>query len=103
MPHSDVDVIVIGAGIAGLSCAAYLARAGKKALVIEQHFRPGGYTLNYHGAPVGWGYKNPLRWTQRVPFIPGLYQAGHWVGSSGVGNAATSGKFAAELILRDLG
>jgi phytoene dehydrogenase-like protein len=60
------------------------------------------YTLNTHGAPVGWGYKNPLRWTQRVPFIGGLYQAGHWVGPSGVVNAATSGKHAAELILRDL-
>lgn len=60
------------------------------------------YTLNTHGAPVGWGYKNPLRWTQRVPFIRGLYQAGHWVGPSGVVNAATSGKHAAELILWDL-
>jgi phytoene dehydrogenase-like protein len=60
------------------------------------------YTLNYHGAPVGWGYKNPLRWNQRVPFVRGLYQAGHWVGPSGVVNAATSGKHAAELVLHDL-
>jgi phytoene dehydrogenase-like protein len=60
------------------------------------------YTLNYQGAPVGWGYNNPLRWTQRAPSIPGLYQAGHWVGPSGVVNAASSGKHAAELVLHDL-
>jgi all-trans-retinol 13,14-reductase len=60
------------------------------------------YTLNDRGAPVGWGYKNPLRWKQRVAFLAGLYQAGHWVGPSGVVNAATSGKHAAELVLRDL-
>jgi phytoene dehydrogenase-like protein len=61
------------------------------------------YTLNHQGAPVGWGYNNPLRWTQRAPSIPGLYQAGHWVGPSGVVNAATSGRQAAELVLHDLG
>ncbi len=60
------------------------------------------YTLNDRGAPVGWGYKNPLRWKQRVAFLPGLYQAGHWVGPSGVVNAAVSGRQAAELALRDL-
>lgn len=60
------------------------------------------YTLNYQGAPIGWGYNNPLRWTQRVPFCGALYQAGHWVGPSGAVSAATSGKHAAELILRDL-
>jgi phytoene dehydrogenase-like protein len=60
------------------------------------------YTLNDRGAPVGWGYKNPLRWKQRVAFLPGLYQAGHWVGPSGLVSAATSGKHAAELVLHDL-
>ncbi|HJX40185.1 MAG TPA: hypothetical protein VJ345_01890, partial [Anaerolineales bacterium] len=60
------------------------------------------YTLNDRGAPVGWGYKNPLRWKQRVAFLPGLYQSGHWVGPSGVVNAAVSGRQAAELALRDL-
>ncbi|MDR4509214.1 MAG: NAD(P)/FAD-dependent oxidoreductase [Candidatus Brocadiaceae bacterium] len=37
------DVIVIGAGIAGLTCAAILAKNGKKVLLVEQHFIPGGY------------------------------------------------------------
>ena len=36
------DVIVVGAGHNGLACAAYLARAGKKVLVIESRTRVGG-------------------------------------------------------------
>ena len=33
----DLDVIIIGSGMSGLSCAAILARLGKKVLVLEQH------------------------------------------------------------------
>ena len=41
IPH-DIDVIVIGSGIGGLSCAAYLSKVGKKVLVLEQHYIAGG-------------------------------------------------------------
>src|SRR5579859_1252444 len=36
------DVIVVGAGHNGLACAAYLAKAGKRVLVIESRRRVGG-------------------------------------------------------------
>src|SRR5882672_11512226 len=36
------DVIVVGAGHNGLTCAAYLARAGKQVLVLEARERVGG-------------------------------------------------------------
>lgn len=41
------DIVVIGAGIGGLSVAALLAKAGKSVLLIERHDRPGGYAHGF--------------------------------------------------------
>lgn len=38
------DVIVIGSGMGGMSAAAALAKQGKKILILEQHYVPGGFT-----------------------------------------------------------
>jgi len=38
------DCIVVGAGLAGITCAGYLAKAGKKTLVVEQLPEVGGST-----------------------------------------------------------
>ncbi|XP_070565727.1 all-trans-retinol 13,14-reductase-like [Ptychodera flava] len=43
----DLDAIVIGSGIGGLSVAALLARTGKKVLVLEQHDQAGGCCHTY--------------------------------------------------------
>lgn len=58
------------------------------------------YTLNDAGAPVGWSYTSTQQWKQKVPFVKGLYLAGHWVGPSGIYNVAVSGRNAAQLILK---
>jgi|SRR5262245_6916218 len=44
---SDYDVIVIGAGIGGLTAGALLAQQGLKVLVVEQHSKPGGYCSTF--------------------------------------------------------
>src|ERR671933_629535 len=40
------DVLIIGGGHNGLTCAAYLARAGKKVLVLERRERVGGAAMS---------------------------------------------------------
>jgi len=44
MSESDIDLLIIGAGPAGLTAAQYGARANLKVLVVEQ-FAPGGQVL----------------------------------------------------------
>ena len=44
---STFDVVVIGAGLGGLSAAAYLSRKGKRVLLLERHNVPGGYATSF--------------------------------------------------------
>jgi phytoene dehydrogenase-like protein len=41
------DVIIIGAGLGGLTAGAKLAREGKRVLLIEQHSQPGGCATTF--------------------------------------------------------
>ena len=43
----NLDTIIIGSGIGGLSLGAFLARVGKKVLVLEQHYIAGGCTHSF--------------------------------------------------------
>lgn len=66
MTH-DVDVVVIGAGVAGLIAADRLVAAGRRVRVLEARDRVGGRTL-----------------TVPVPGYQGVSvdQGGQWVGPS---------------------
>jgi len=44
---SGIDHIIIGSGIGGLTVATWLAKAGKKVVVFERHYVPGGFTHSF--------------------------------------------------------
>jgi phytoene dehydrogenase-like protein len=46
-PEPDYDVVVIGAGIGGLTAANLLAKAGLEVLLVEQHYMVGGYCSTF--------------------------------------------------------
>ena len=49
MQHSSevFDTIIIGGGLAGLSCAALLAKSGQKVVLLEKNWQLGGYATSY--------------------------------------------------------
>ncbi len=52
--NGNYDAIVIGSGIGGLTTAMCLADAGKKVLVLEQHYTAGGFTHAYSREGYEW-------------------------------------------------
>jgi all-trans-retinol 13,14-reductase len=68
---SNLDVIVIGSGIGGLTMAVVLAKEGKRVLVLEQHDIAGGNTHTFEEK----GYE----------FDTGLHYVGGKVGEKGSG------------------
>jgi phytoene dehydrogenase-like protein len=53
----DTDVVIIGAGHNGLTCAGYLAAAGLKVVVLEQNHVVGGAAVTEEFHP---GFRNSV-------------------------------------------
>jgi len=49
-PRSNYPTVIIGAGLGGLCCGAYLAKQGVPVTIIEQHNIPGGYATSFDRA-----------------------------------------------------
>jgi phytoene dehydrogenase-like protein len=76
--RDSYDVIVIGSGLAGLTTANILGRAGYSVLLLEQHYklggmatwfkRPGGhiFDISLHGFPHGMIKSCRRYWTQEI-------------------------------------
>src|SRR6187401_374808 len=72
------DVVVIGSGLAGMTTANVLARAGRSVLLVEQHYklggmstwfkRPGGhiFDISLHGFPHGMIKSCRRYWTEEI-------------------------------------
>src|SRR5262249_5346791 len=74
----EYDVVVIGSGLAGMTAANILGRAGRSVLLVEQHYklggmatwfkRPGGhiFDISLHGFPHGMIKSCRRYWTEEI-------------------------------------
>ncbi len=52
--EGQFDAIVIGSGMGGIASAAFMAKEGKKVLVLERHYTPGGFTHVFTRSKYEW-------------------------------------------------
>src|ERR1700712_783386 len=70
--HTDYDIIIIGAGMGGLTAAALLAHAGYRVLTLEGHIAPGGCASSFERKrPDGTRYVFDVGATLFAGFGPG--------------------------------
>ena len=50
----NYDVAIIGSGLGGLTAGVLLAKAGKRVLILERHFKPGGFTHTFKRPGYEW-------------------------------------------------
>lgn len=54
IPDGPWDYVVIGSGMGGMTTAALLAKLGRRVLVLEQHYVPGGFTHMFKRKKFKW-------------------------------------------------
>ena len=54
LPTGPWDYIVIGSGMGGMTAAAMLSKLGRRVLVLEQHYVPGGFTHTFNRPGYTW-------------------------------------------------
>ena len=79
-PKEAYPVVVIGAGLGGLCCGAYLARQGFPVTVVEQHSVPGGYATSFDRDRGRFSFEVSLHGTSLRSSVPAriLQDIGVW-------------------------
>jgi all-trans-retinol 13,14-reductase len=54
IPDGAWDYVVIGSGMGGMVAAALLSKLGRRVLVLEQHYVPGGFTHTFRRKQFSW-------------------------------------------------
>jgi D-amino-acid dehydrogenase len=63
-------IIIIGAGVAGVTAAYYLARAGHDVEILDNHARSGEGTSFANGGQLSYSYVEPMARPDLVPKLP---------------------------------
>ena len=63
--NEKYDVIIIGSGISGLTAGVLLAQHGKKVLILEKHFKAGGWTHTFK--------RENYEWDVGIHYIGGVH------------------------------
>ncbi len=69
LDFSDIDHVVVGSGVGGLTVATWLAKAGEKVAVFERHYMPGGFTHNFKR-------KHGFQWDTGVHYVGNVGENG---------------------------
>ncbi|MBU2914886.1 phytoene desaturase family protein [Reichenbachiella agariperforans] len=67
--HTGFDHVIIGSGMGAMTLGTWLAKAGKKVALFEQHYVPGGFTHSFKR-------KDGMKWDVGVHYM-GNMQEGH--------------------------
>ena len=63
--NKKYDVIIIGSGISGLTAGIFLAQKGRKVLILEKHFKVGGWTHTFK--------RKDYEWDVGIHYIGGMH------------------------------
>ncbi len=107
---SEIDVAIVGAGVAGLAAAAWLARRGARLVLLEALPRAGGRAFTDHPTALGGApFDHGASWLHNAERNP-LARLGRWRGETLIDTARTRRRIAiidgrqaseAELAARD--